>query len=494
MDLLDYVLAQPLFPERRLPSLFADFRRLKDSNPDGYEANVTAWKRVLTQAVREGGPTYWKGAVTRGPDEGVDKTGGIDDVLIIHSGRKLLDSLTSREWGKPLGLSAVFEEEVARRAFVPVDTFLNQKYNIYKDSSWRVVKYGTSVLGWMLRDSFINEYYQSVTSWRKRDGQLPEIDFVILENLVEAAKILLLRVRKARKAGVSVSAEKFAGVFTVDMLKDLYCRDPFGVAETEGVNADKVKGNLPSLTDLDFTILIRHITRDLQQATVEGNIIKFKEASESLAPITEEDKAVAELRHMIMTLSKRITSQQLHAAASRQKAAEYATKSPITDHLRSLARNELKKAKSAELSMQKSMDYKLQMESLLENIENAHSNLEITKIMESSLPVLEQLNKRTGGIEKVSDLADKLREQRAETEEIGRAIGEVSADEVDEDEIEHEFDRLLQDETKPDNTNLESKPTEDDLAALLSKASLDEVPSLERVQKAEREQAFTEAT
>jgi charged multivesicular body protein 7 len=110
MDLLDYILAHPLFPARRLPSLYADFRRLKDSNPDGYEANIIAWQKVLTQAVREGGPRYWKGAVKSVDDEAVSKVGGadgIDDVLIIHSGRKLQDSLTSREWGKPLGLSAV---------------------------------------------------------------------------------------------------------------------------------------------------------------------------------------------------------------------------------------------------------------------------------------------------------------------------------------------------------------------------------------------------
>ncbi|KAK9432114.1 hypothetical protein V1505DRAFT_366432 [Lipomyces doorenjongii] len=496
MDLLDYILAHPLFPARRLPSLFADFRRLKDSNPDGYDANIAAWQKALTQAVREGGPRYWKGGVKSVDDQAASNAGGadgIDDVLIIHSGRKLQDSLTSREWGKPLGLSAVIEEQVAKRAFVPVDTFLNEKFSLYKDSNWQIIKYGTSMLGWMFRDSFIHEYYQSIMSWR-RDGELPKIDFVILENLEEAGKILLSRVKKARKVGMSVSSEKFNAVFTLAMLKDLYCNDPFGVADAGGVDLDKMASNTPSLSDFDFRILIRYLTRDSQQATVDGNIIKFKETSEILTLITEEDRTVAELRHMIMILSKRIASQHLQAITSRRKAGEFVSERPSTDHLRSLARNELKKAKLAESIVQKSMEYKLQMETLLENIENAHSNLEISKIMESSLPVLEQLNMRIGGIDKVSDIVDRLREQREETEGIGRALGEVSAGEVDDDEIVHEFDRMLQEETrKADKTKLE-KPvvSGDDLAVLLSKASLEEVPSLEPMRKASTKQAFTE--
>ncbi|KAK9484152.1 hypothetical protein V1527DRAFT_427918 [Lipomyces starkeyi] len=496
MDLLDYILAHPLFPARRLPSLYADFRRLKDSNPDGYEANIIAWQKVLTQAVREGGPRYWKGVVKSVDDEAASKAGGadvIDDVLIIHSGRKLQDSLTSLEWGKPLGLSAVIEEQVAKRAFIPVDTFLNQKFSLYKDPNWRIIKYGTSMLGWMFRDSFVHEYYQSIMSWR-RDGELPEIDFVILENVEEAAKILLSRVKKARKVGMSMSSEKFNAVFTLAMLKDLYCNDPFGMADAEGVDPDTMTSNTPSLSDLDFRILIRYLTRDSQQATVDGNIIKFKEMSEILTLITEEDNAVAELRHMIMILNNRTASQHLQAITSRRRAGEYVSQRPSTDHLRSLARNELRKAKLAESTVQKSIEYKLQMETLLENIENAHSNLEISKIMESSLPVLEQLNKRIGGIDKVSDIVDRLREQTEETEQIGRAICEVSAGEVDDDEIVDEFDRLLQDETrKADKTTLEKREiSEDDLAVILSKASLEEVPSLEPMRKSSTKQAFTE--
>ncbi|KAK9366329.1 hypothetical protein V1509DRAFT_630022 [Lipomyces kononenkoae] len=496
MDLLDYVLAHPLFPQRRLPSLFADFRRLKESNPDGYDANITAWKKVLTQAVREGGPRYWKRSVTAADDKTGDKDGGADgadDVLILHSGQKLLDSLTSQEWGKPLSLNAVIEEQVATRAFVPVDIFINQKFSIYKDPNWRIIKYGASMLGWMFRDSFINEYYQSIMTWR-RDGQLPDVNLVILENVEEVAKILISRVKKSRKTGISGSSEKFRGVFTLALLKDLYKNDPFGAADADGT--DKMKINVPSISDMDFKILIRYITRDSQQAIVEGNIIKFKEGQENITLITEEDKAVAELRHMIMIFSERITSQHMCAITCRRKAGEYMSERPSTDHLRSLARNELRKAKLAESTVQKTMDYKLQMETLLENIESAHSNLEITRIMEGSLPVLEQLNRQIGGITKVSDLVDRLQEQRTETEEIAAAISEVSAGEVDEDEIENEFDRLLKEETrKTDDAKLEkAEQRPDNLLELLSKTTLDEVPSLEPTERTTDRQALTEGS
>ncbi|GEQ71744.1 hypothetical protein JCM33374_g5430 [Metschnikowia sp. JCM 33374] len=42
----------PSFKESRLASLFSDFSRLKDINPEGYEANVAAWDALLLQCLR----------------------------------------------------------------------------------------------------------------------------------------------------------------------------------------------------------------------------------------------------------------------------------------------------------------------------------------------------------------------------------------------------------------------------------------------------------
>lgn len=62
--------------------------------------------------------------------------------------------------------------------------------------------------------------------------------------------------------------------------------------------------------------------------------------------------------------------------------------------------------------------------------------------MEASSLTLKSLNKQTGGVEKVQDVVEGLQEEMMNTEEIGTAITEVSAGEVDEGEVEDELAAL----------------------------------------------------
>ena len=112
-DLLSYILAdEPQFkkylilsryvekshkltdhnPRSRLPSLYSDFRHLKTVNPDGYDANLSAWRAALAHAVRQGlisGPT------------------GRHDLLNLYSGPELLRALETKEYGQPVALGTV---------------------------------------------------------------------------------------------------------------------------------------------------------------------------------------------------------------------------------------------------------------------------------------------------------------------------------------------------------------------------------------------------
>ena len=77
----------------RLPSLFSDFTAQRDTNPDGYTANVNTWKDVLCRAAHAGLISGSDGAVRR---------------LSLETGPQLLQKLESKEWGRPLALDAVF--------------------------------------------------------------------------------------------------------------------------------------------------------------------------------------------------------------------------------------------------------------------------------------------------------------------------------------------------------------------------------------------------
>lgn len=84
---LDFV-PPPGFTDRRLPSLYSDFRKIKDSNQEGFDANITTWKATLKEALTSG---------TVFPD-----------ATLISAGSSLLEKFDSSMYGRPLALDCVF--------------------------------------------------------------------------------------------------------------------------------------------------------------------------------------------------------------------------------------------------------------------------------------------------------------------------------------------------------------------------------------------------
>lgn len=75
----------------RLPSLYSDFRYLRTTNPNGFAANLAAWKDVLRAATERG-------------------LAG-DDHLVLPVTDTLVSQLATREWGRPLALATVVVSE-----------------------------------------------------------------------------------------------------------------------------------------------------------------------------------------------------------------------------------------------------------------------------------------------------------------------------------------------------------------------------------------------
>ncbi len=81
----------------RLASLYSDFRQLRTTNPDGYDANIDAWVTALTRAARQG---LLPSAAGQGG-------GHQNDQLILNVGPDLLQALETRQWGRPQALGVV---------------------------------------------------------------------------------------------------------------------------------------------------------------------------------------------------------------------------------------------------------------------------------------------------------------------------------------------------------------------------------------------------
>jgi len=73
----------------RLASLYSDFRLQRATNPDGYQANIKAWQKALTNATRAG------------------VLPSANALLVLRTDEDLIRALESRDWGRPLALGAV---------------------------------------------------------------------------------------------------------------------------------------------------------------------------------------------------------------------------------------------------------------------------------------------------------------------------------------------------------------------------------------------------
>lgn len=87
----------------RLPSLFSDFTTQRQTNPDGYAANVKTWEDVLCKAAGAGLVTGQDGHIRR---------------VSLEIGPHLLQKLESKEWGRPLALNAVIVGITSRAFFI----------------------------------------------------------------------------------------------------------------------------------------------------------------------------------------------------------------------------------------------------------------------------------------------------------------------------------------------------------------------------------------
>ena len=77
----------------RLRSLYSDFRQLRHINPDGYNANISAWQTALSNGVRQGLCPAVGGAES--------------DLLILRTSDQLLEALETKDLGRPLSLGTV---------------------------------------------------------------------------------------------------------------------------------------------------------------------------------------------------------------------------------------------------------------------------------------------------------------------------------------------------------------------------------------------------
>lgn len=354
-------------------------------NPDGYSANVTAWRHALSLLAS-------RGMLSQGANA---------NVLILNLEDTLLRRLESRQFGQPLALGTVVRESVAANAMFPVQTFLQAQQSVFQ-RSWSGVPW--AVMGWTLRQ-------MGIVDPSRGDDTLPKGQYVLLEN-VEAAT-------KHFNDIMTEHTSKFDRVFTKSQFYNTFA-------------SDLIPGQ--RLSEADVNVLLCYLSRDKGIIEYDGKIIRVKGVGDQTG-ITEDDKAIASLKDVTVKVKH-----QADLLSARIDELELDAKKALARKNKVSALAALRQKKVAEQTLSTRYATLNQLEETANKIEQAADNVAIVQAMEASSGVLASLNAQVGSADKVDAVMDELRDRVADTDELTAILAEsTDSQAVDEGEIDDEL-------------------------------------------------------
>ncbi|OAA70839.1 SNF7 family protein [Akanthomyces lecanii RCEF 1005] len=402
------------FRKARLPALYADFRPQRTLNPDGYTANVTAWRHALSLLAS-------RGMLSQGANA---------SVLILNLEDTLLRRLESRQFGQPLALGTVVRESVAANAMFPVQTFLQAQQSVFQ-RSWSGVPW--AVMGWTLRQ-------MGIVDPSRGDDTLPKGQYVLLEN-VEAAT-------KHFNDIMTEHTSKFDRVFTKSQFYNTFA-------------SDLIPGQ--RLSEADVNVLLCYLSRDKGIIEYDGKIIRVKGVGDQTG-ITEDDKAIASLKDVTVKVKH-----QADLLSARIDELELDAKKALARKNKVSALAALRQKKVAEQTLSTRYATLNQLEETANKIEQAADNVAIVQAMEASSGVLASLNAQVGSADKVDAVMDELRDRVADTDELTAILAEsTDSQTVDEGEIDDELAAMER----------EAAEKEEEKEAEKAKDKMDKIPEV----------------
>ncbi|KAL1869914.1 hypothetical protein Daus18300_005375 [Diaporthe australafricana] len=390
------------FRKARIPALYSDFRGLRSTNPDGYQANISAWRRGLAGLVRAGLATTGSGS-SPNPNH-----------VVLKADESLLRALESKQYGRPLALGAVIREATQERDLIPIQEFLTANESIYhkpwSSIPWRIASWGFNHLGLTGAFTF------------GADDRLPGGQFVVVANVEAASKAAL-----EQTAGLTSRFER------------IFSKVQFQTEFKDSI----LKGQQLSETDLE--VLLRFMSRDQGVLLYDGKTVKIRNPGDQEMAITAEDETIASLRELAEYLNHQTTVLDNKIEELTRTARDALTKKNRVSALAAL-----KSKKLAEASLQQRFATLSQIEEVSAKIEQASDNVQLVKVMGASTEVLKTLNAQVGGAERVEEVVDRMREQMGQADELSNILAEQGPV-VDEGEIDDELEAMLQEQTNKDD-------------------------------------------
>ncbi|KAI7764509.1 hypothetical protein LZL87_003714 [Fusarium oxysporum] len=429
-ELADYLINNdPSFSRSRLAARYSDFRSQRTLNPDGYQANISAWRQALSDLVATGK---------------ISHRGSSPDHFVLKLDDSLLRSLEHKEFGQPLALGTVVREATAGRDFIPLQDFEKSQQSIYQ-RSWAGLPW--SVMSWTLRQL-------GVVDPARGDDKLPTGQYVIVKNMEAAAKELGdLMAEKVSRFDRVFSRAQFQKAFSAALVKGQY------------------------LTDSDLDVLLKFLSRDKEVIEYDGKTIRIKGSGEQ-GGITKEDAAIASLKELTESLKH-----QADLLNTRINELSQTAKDAVTKKNRVAALAALKSKKIAETSLATRYATLNQLEEVSAKLEQAADNMQLVNVMEASSGALASLNAQVGGAERVDAVMDRLREQSCATDEVSAILAESTGEVIDETALDDELEAMEAQEREKEGEKTKSKEAEekkarDEQDAAEAQKKLNELPDV----------------
>lgn len=315
---------------------------------------------------------------------------------------------------------------------MPLQDFLKAPQSVYYHG-WGEVPW--SVLGWTLRRL-------GVVDPGRGEDKLPQGRFVIMENVEKAGKDIGER--------LSERTSKFERIFTKDQFRREF-------TQSEG---------LQSLKEEDVEVLLKFLSRDKGLIEYDGKIVKLKATGEQDG-LTEEDAAIASIKELTARLRH-----QIDLLNKRTEELEQAAKTAVARKQRVTALAALKSKKQAEASLAARYQSLSSLDEVAAKIEQAGDQVQMLKVMESSTSVLKGLNEQVGGVDRVDNVMDKLRNEMDDVEEVAGMLAEGGRV-VNEDELGEELEAMEREEREKEE---EKSRKEEEKEARRQMEELPEVP------------------
>lgn len=188
--------------------------------------------------------------------------------------------------------------------------------------------------------------------------------------------------------------------------------------------------------------------------------VKFKARGETSNALSEQDMTISSLKSLITDINvqvQQLSSRIAILSQNAQNAVQNTNRESALAALRSKKLNENTLAlRSATLS---------QLEEVYGKIEQAADQVALVRVMEGSTAVLRKLHAEVGGVDRIEDVVEDLRDEMSKVDEVSIALEAGGKGEIDENTVDEEL-RSMERHAKQDEEEREVLKTQKRLASI----------------------------